>query len=255
MLSEQRQRLRYLLNEKSPADALEAYYAIHHPDARTSLVTWPADAQRAAGFVAVSRTGIDLFRPLVTMRLPRSSPLELDLEAGVELLHAALQPEAPVLVHTSSQNMPLIRTLFHIDRKQSLRLLQFDQRQFEPVINIYVTRADTPDGEPRFIIRNPPGDPGGTILASAGVNWVSPLFADVAVRTQPVARRQGYGRSVLSSLVQYLSHKGKSPIYFVDDENKASQALAEAVGFRDTLARSVFFEGHLLPRASATGRE
>ena len=51
---------------------MAAYYALHHPDDKTTLVVPPtAEGQRANGYVALSRTGIDLFRPLVTMRLPQ----------------------------------------------------------------------------------------------------------------------------------------------------------------------------------------
>ena len=70
-IQDKRRAIRHLLREDDPADAMAAYYALYHPDDKTTLVVPPTtEGQRANGYVALSRTGIDLFRPLVTMRLP-----------------------------------------------------------------------------------------------------------------------------------------------------------------------------------------
>ena len=63
-------RIRPLLDEIKPADALASYYAFYHPDQKTSLILYPPAATVAQGYIALSRTGMDLFRPLLTMRLP-----------------------------------------------------------------------------------------------------------------------------------------------------------------------------------------
>lgn len=245
MSTDPREAIRHLLRPREPADALASYYAFYHPQERTTIVPYPEGATRATGYVALSRTGIDLFRPLVTMRLPATTPAELDLEAGVILLRRAVPAGSPVIIHTDSRTLPLLRAICQIDREQPLRLLRLNPRRYEPLINIFVARSDTPDGFPRFAVRNPPGDPNGTIVASAGVNWMSPTFADVVLRTQNGFRRQGYARSVLSSLIEYLIGTGRSPLYTVDAGNEASLELARDAGFVDTLSRPFLLEAVL----------
>ena len=53
-----------------PADALTSYYALWHDPRRTQLTLHYDDQRQADGFVTVSQTGVDLFRPLVTLRAP-----------------------------------------------------------------------------------------------------------------------------------------------------------------------------------------
>ena len=252
-LTAPRRAIRLLLNERDAADAMAVYYAFYHPENHTALVTYPPDAAVARGYICLSRTGIDLFRPLLTMRLPRSAESggELDLDAGIDLIYRALPPESPIILHIPTTYLPLIRAIFHIEQEQTLRLLRLDRRRFEPLINVFVTQANSPDGLPRFLIRNPPGDSQGDIVASASLNWQSPNFADVAVRTHPDYRRQGYGRSVVASLVDHLLRQGRTPLYSVNVQNAASAELAQSVGFVDTLARTVILEGQLKPHPHA----
>ena len=81
-LTESRRAIQLLLNERRPADAMAAYYAFYYPEEKSQLVTYPLDAGpgKAAGYVAFSRTGMDLFRPYVTLRLPIN-----DMAASVDL--------------------------------------------------------------------------------------------------------------------------------------------------------------------------
>ena len=67
-LDKQRRALRLLLDENNPADAMASYYAFYHDEDRTQIISdpeitaeTPSDV-RAKGYVAISRTGIDLFR-------------------------------------------------------------------------------------------------------------------------------------------------------------------------------------------------
>ena len=69
-LPDKRRAIRSLLDERNPADAQAIYYAYNHPDEKTQLITYPPEASVAKGYVCIARTGIDLFRPLLTMRLP-----------------------------------------------------------------------------------------------------------------------------------------------------------------------------------------
>jgi hypothetical protein len=239
-LAEQRRAIRLLLNEHDPADAMAAYYAFYHSDERTQLVTTPEDAGpgQATGFVTLSRTGIDLFRPLLTMRLPGSGD---DYEASLELLLRALQPGMPVIVSTPISYLPLLRVVFDVQSEEVLQLYKLDRGRFEPIINVFVTRADTSGHLPRYIIRSTQSD-AGEIVASAALNWQSPNFAEIAVFTRPDQRRQGWGRSVVAAMVQDLLDGGRTPLYVVAEENQPSLQLAESVGFVDTGVREAMLQ-------------
>ncbi len=243
-IQDKRRAIRHLLREREPADAMAAYYALYHPDERTTLVTPPLPAeQRAGGYVALSRTGIDLFRPLVTMRLPTDhDPAATD--AAAALLRQALAPGQPVIISAPDRYLPLLRALCDIQSEERLRLYALDGRRFEPIINVLVTRSEGPGGLARFTIRS---SQTGTeeVAATASLNWQSPHFAEIAVSTRPQFRRQGWGRSVVAALCQYVLDSGRAPLYVVSEENAASIQLAEGVGFSDTGAREAFLQASL----------
>ena len=231
-----RQTIRPLLNEYNPADAHAAYYAFHHPDNRTQLITYPAGVTPATGYICLSRTGIDLFRPLATLRLPPNDP------AGAsDLLYTALMPGRSLFLHTFQEYYPLLTAFFDFQTVQTLTLYRLDNQQFEPIINVLVSRSDSPDNLPRFIIR----DNNGQIGASAGVNWLSPHFAEISVHTQPQHRQRGWGRSVVSALVHHLLDSGRIPLYTANEQNEPSRNLAESLGFTDTGHRQLFLEAAL----------
>lgn len=243
-IQDKRRAIRHLLREREPADAMAAYYALYHPDERTTLVTPPLRAeQRADGYVAFSRTGIDLFRPLVTMRLPTDrDPAATD--AAAALLRQALAPGQPVIISAPDRYLPLLRALCDIQSEERLRLYALDGRRFEPIINVLVTRSEGPGGLARFTIRS---SQTGTeeVAATASLNWQSPHFAEIAVSTRPQFRRQGWGRSVVAALCQHVLDSGRAPLYVVSEENAASIQLAESVGFSDTGAREAFLQASL----------
>jgi GNAT superfamily N-acetyltransferase len=244
LLSNNRSTIRHLLNIREAGDGLASYYAFNHPDNRTQIITYPENTARATGFITLSRTGFDLFRPLVTMRLPQQGT-NLDLDASVTLLKMALPAGQPVIIHTKSTYLPLLRAIFDITSEKNLNLYQLAKNRFEPVVNVFVTQSTGANGLPRFQIRNPPGDPNGEILASAGINWQSPHFADISVNTNPRFRRKGYGRSVVAALVQHLLNQGRHPLYVAQGENTPSIELAQSIHFTDTLTRMVLLEGAL----------
>lgn len=235
-----RRRIRRLLREREPADAMAAYYALYHPAERTTLVTSPEGAEQADGYIALSRTGIDLFRPLVTMRLPTDRDPAAQ-QAALDLFEQALGPGQPVILSAPARYMPLIRAAFDIQSEEPLRLYVLDPQRFEPIINVLVTRATGPGDLPRFTIRSAQS---GTeeVVAAASLNWQSPTFGEIAVNTKPQYRRQGWGRSVVAALAQYLLDSGRTPLYVVSDENTASIQLAESVGFVDTGVREVMLQ-------------
>lgn len=228
-----RAAIRPLLDQRDPADALAAYYVFSHPIQRTQLIIYPASAKRAEGYVAISRTGLDLFRPLVTMRLP-----DKDQGGAAELIRDALPEGSSVILYAPLAYEPLLQAFFEIESDEKYRLLFLEPGRFKPVINIHVTQATGPNGLPRFVIRSPQDN--SQIAAASGLNWQTSNFAELSVSTAPGQRRQGWGRSVVASMVQYILDSGRTPLYVVGDYNDASLRLAESVGFVDSGKRLIF---------------
>jgi hypothetical protein len=232
-LADLRQAIRPLLNERDPSDALVAYYAFYHADARTQLVVHRNATGRATGYVAKSGTGMDLFRPLVTLRLPPP-----DLDASHDLITRALPEGSAVILHAPVNYEPLLKALFAFETDEQHRLLVLDSSRFEPIINVLVTQATSPDGLPRFVIRSQ-SDP-GQVAAAAGLNWQTRYFAEISVHTIPDERRQGWGRSVVAAMIHHLLQTNRTPLYVCSERNQASLQLAESVGFRDSGRRVIF---------------
>ena len=240
-LAASRRAVRHLLDERNPRDALADYYAFHHPAHKTQLFTHPTGTARAAGYVALSRTGMDLFRPLVTLRLPPA-----DMTAAVDLIYQALAPGTAVILIGPPANLPLLRAVFNILTEEQLHILVLDRGRFEPIINVLVIQTTAPNGLPRFVIRRS-DSPEREIVASAGQNWQSPFFAEISVDTAPGHQRRGWGRSVVAAMVQYLLENGRAPLYTVAEDNIPSISLAHSVGFIDNGIRKVMFQGALKP--------
>lgn len=234
-LNATRQAIRPLLNERDPADAMASYYAFYHAPARTRIITTPPDADRATGYVALSRTAIDLFRPLVTLRLPLD-----DMPTAVTLLENALPPGTAVLMSAPASYEPLLSALFDIQSIERLQLLELDTSRFEPIINVLVAQAVGANGLPRFIIRNRSND--NEVVAASGINWQTPHFAELSVHTSPGYRRKGWGRSVVAAMAHYVVDNGRVPLYAVSTENDASRQLATSLGFVDTGVEQLFLQ-------------
>ena len=241
-LFNRRRAIRHLLDEDNPADAMAAYYALYHGEQKTQLIPWPDDDDRKTGYVALSRTGIDLFRPFVTLRLPVN-----DMAASVDLIYYALQPGMSVVLSIPDFYLPLIRALFDIQSEQKLKVLFLDRNRFEPVINVLVTQDVAANGLPRFLVHSTAGRQ-RELAASASLNWQSPRYAEIAVNTQPQQRRRGFGRSVVAAMVQHLVTNGRLPLYAVAADNDASFQLATSLGFVDRGIRETLIHATLRPR-------
>jgi GNAT superfamily N-acetyltransferase len=246
-LPDKRRAIRPLLDERSPADAQAVYYAYYHPDEKTQLITYPAEGSIAQGYVCLARTGIDIFRPLITMRFPSTvNGKQIDIDLAAELIHAAIPDGMGVILSTLVDYQPILGALFEIHKEQYIKVFALDRARFEPLINVLVTKAESYNGLPRYIIRqggrSEIGD-SGEILASAGLNWRSSHFAELYVYTKSSHRRQGLGLSVVSSMAQHVLELGQTPIYVADASNDASLQLARSLGFVDPGARWFLFEG------------
>jgi len=245
-LTRKRQAIQHLLNSHDPADGLACYYALYHPEDRTSLLVHRNEQGRVDGFVTLSRTGMDLFRPLLTLRAESE-------EVAAELLESALPPEAAVIIAVPLALRPLIEALFSISGETVASLHQLRRANFRPIINVLVTRAPTPSGDPRFVIRGQSFDRGarsiGPALATAGINWRSPYFADLYVDVEPQARGRELGKSVVSALSTWLLEQHITPLYTVAAGNSASLRLASSLGFTDSGTRLFLCDGVRRPAA------
>ena len=234
-LAKSRAAIRHLLDGRNSADSRASYYAFDHPDRRTTLVTYPAETGHALGYVCLSRTGLDLFRPLVTMRLPWG-----DLQASSDLLYSAIPAGAAVMLTVPTLYMPLIAARFAIQSQQATDFYVLERSRHEPIINVLVSQSRGANGLPRYTIKHD-----GVVAASASINWQSAHFAEIGVETNPKFRRQGYAKSVVAALNQHLLQLGKTPVYVVSAENQPSIQLAQATGFVNTGYSETFLEAIL----------
>ena len=239
-LAASRRAVRHLLDERSPADAAESYYAFYHPEPQTQLLPYPVGEARAQGFVTLSRTGLDLFRPLLTLRLPIQ-----DMAASTDVIYQTLVPGTAVILLAPTSYLPLLQALFKVHTEEQLDVLVLDRNRFEPIINVLVSSSTGPNGLPRFVIRS---NREQETVAASGINWQTPHFAEISVNTALSQQRQGLGKSVVAAMVHYLLENGRTPLYTVAPQNTASQELARSVGFVSSGASKVMLQGTLQPR-------
>jgi GNAT superfamily N-acetyltransferase len=254
-LADKRRAIRRLLDEKNPADARDAYYAFHHADEKTQLVTQNAGRGDTTGYICLARTGADLFRPLVTLRFSESATTgEVDIETATALVYTAIPVGASLILSVREKYLPVLDAFLDVHNEERINILVLDRGRFQPIINVLVTQSESHDGLPRFVARSSTSNymgGRGEILASAGLNWRSPYFAEIYVHTKAPHRRQGLGRSVVAYIVKHTLDSGRRPLYAVNTDNQASIQLAESVGFVDMGITEIMIEGTLRPRPGA----
>ncbi len=228
-IGELRQALQRWLDTSDAEQAIFAYYMLYHPASRTRLYVTYDQAGQLAGALAECQTGYDLFRPLYVMLAENEPALR-------ELIAAIAPQRRPGYVLGPVHYLQFWREYFLLSAEEIYRLYVLDVENFHPIINILVTRAQSPDGQPRYEIRSPRDE----VLAFASLNWRSPQFAEVAVHVEPAAQGRHWGESVVSALCAELVREGVTPLYLAGAVNQASIALAERVGFRDSGRRLAF---------------
>jgi hypothetical protein len=226
---EERGKLRAFLQMQRAADAVAAYYALHHPAAR--IRAWVREP--GGGFLVRAQTGQDLFRPLVILRAPQPAAAE-------ELLRAALPPGTGFLLALTEEAARWPLPILLAEPPTVLRLLELNAARFEPVVNIFVVRTQSPDGLPRYEIRQ-----GDRLLAAAGVNWRSPEWAEIFVRTEPDVQNRGYGKSVTAALCRQLAEERRRVLFAVAETNTVSRHMAESLGFVDTGERETLCSANI----------
>jgi GNAT superfamily N-acetyltransferase len=225
-----RAAIRALLDERSPVDALASYYALHAAPERTHFAIHTGADGRVDGFLARARTGMDLFRPLVTLRAPASNVVEA-------LLREGLVANQPNYLTVPESLAVWVNKYLSVTDAEIHHIYQMDAARHTPLINVLLTTSDDGNGGPRCEIRS-----GGQLGAVAGVNWQSPRFAEIYVYTDPAVRGRGWGKAVVSTLAGRLLETGRTPLYVVAESNDYSIRLAEAAGFVDTGFRE--YVGH-----------
>ena len=218
-----RQAIASLLRAHSPEDALAAYYALRHSELRTHLIVHRDERNAPDGFIAVCRTGFDLFQPLVVMRAST-----VDVATG--LLHKGLSPDRPYHVVVPPPLAPTVEANMDIQASATHLIFEARRSSFTPILNVLVMSSRGPDGAMRFTIRAADG----TVVAESGTNWRSDEFTEVFVQVESVARGRGLGKSVASACTAYLLDCGLRPLYIVDQKSAESVAIAQALGYTDT---------------------
>lgn len=233
LLNEKRRAIRPLLSPTDPGDAITSYYALWHDPRRTQLTVHYDGQGHADAFVVVSQTGADLFRPLITLRVP-------DEAVAAELLTAALAPNRTYQVITPARSAMLLHEVLNFSQSTLHRIYRLDPSRFQPVVNVLVQTVRNADGTPRFQIES-----GGQVVAMSGTNWRSPTFAEVFVYVHPAGRGRGWGTSVVSACTAALLEARVRPLYLVEEANEASIRIAEALGYEDTGSREFVAECQL----------
>jgi GNAT superfamily N-acetyltransferase len=237
MNDEQRCFIAHLLSLTAVEDALTAYYALYHN--RTQL--FAHGQQVADGFLAICQTAHDLFTPLVVMRGDSDDVLSFllsnHLDKRREYLFAVKEQRATVLKRcliTWDEHYNLIYTVDEASFRPSFR------HPVEKVVPVLSSAEVEEDCFPRFEIRD-----GKKVIATAGVNWCSPYFAEVGVWTHEGYRGRGLAKAVVSACTSELLKEGIKPLYIVAEGNAASIRVCEALGYRFSGYREFSCQGRL----------
>lgn len=234
-LADERRQIRRLIDENDPADAFTAYYGLHHDPKRTQLFTHSDPSGQVDGFLVRAQTGMALFQPVVALRAASES-------VASDLLTRGLIPARPYYLVAPLEFGPLVNRRLVASDAEVLCTYALDPLQFQPAMNVLVLANPTPDGLPRYEIRQ-----GGVVMTAAGVNWRSPRFAEVYVYTKAEARGRGWGKSVVAAVCADLLKQNLLPVYVVHEQNTTSIHLALGLGFKDTGAREFAAQVTLAP--------
>lgn len=244
-LTEAREIVRRNSDLHNPVDAPTNYYALYHPVAKSALYVKTDEARFMSGFVGTFQTGVDLFRPLVTMRT--NTP-----EVAADLMAEALTVGRPYLLFANVNQLPLIGGSMEVANERLYSIFALDVARFKPVMNVLVTHNKAPDGSPRTKIES------NGLRATAGVNWQSPEFAELWVEADAEVRQRGWGTSVAAACIEAILRTNRRPLYLVEMSNEASVRLARNLGFVDTGARQAYadvvYRGHPAGQSAQTAR-
>jgi hypothetical protein len=231
--SSERDQLSRLLNPRLASDATAAYYALTHPGERVRLLAYCPGDGPPTGFLALARTGFDLFRPLAIPFVAHAAGLAALLKAG-------LSPSEPVILCLPVGHREWAEAIVEMGEGQTAELLRLDPSALEPIINVLVETSLTPDGEPRYEIRSRQEG-----RVSAGVNWRGEHFAEVYVEVETSPKVHGFTRSVLAAMAGQLLRERKIPLLRVTEEQPVVRAEALQLGYKPTGVRMDYAQAQL----------
>lgn len=226
-LSLHRKRIRELIDDSDIKDAPTAYYTLFHDPKKSDLHTAVNEDGSAVGFVGSFQTGQDLFRRLVTMKCQH-------VEVARDLLAETLIAGRHYIFFANLSQLQVLDGNLQLENERILEIYRLETTRFQPEINVMVVHKQALNGTPRCEINSSGSG------AVAGVNWMSPGFAEIYVQVDEAARGRGWGKSVVSALTETLLRVGRTPLYLVESNNVASRQLAERVGFVNTGSRQVY---------------
>lgn len=226
-LGKKRLKVRSMLSLSAPVDALYAYYAFYHDRDRTELHVHEDGRGRADGFVAVCQTGQRLFQPTVALRTTK-------VEVGEALLREALESGRPYYLITTPDLKGLTSGVVEMPNPEMSRIYEIDLSRFEYVVNVLVVAEEGLEGRPRFLVRAQE-----SVVAEAGVTWMSPQFAAVYAQVTPAARERDLGEAVLAACTRWVMRSGRHALAIIGVEDDCGTDLVEKVGYVDTGAREL----------------
>lgn len=231
----ERNRLAPLLADHAASNAMAAYYALEHPAEKVRLFGHIGGQGDPRGLLAVARTGVDLFRPLVIPFVGRRKIL-------IDLLRSALEPGQTFLLSLPADQLRWLEDQVEVQEEQITELLRLEPSAYEPVLNVLVVEADSPNGTARYEIKTAEG-----MRAAAGVNWKGKHFAEVYLDASDAARGRGLTKSVLSAMIGRLLGQRRVALYKVETARISVKTEAFRLGFRPTGHRTAMVSAVLLP--------
>ncbi len=213
---------------------MASYYALDHPAERVRLFAhFSAEGDQLNGFLALARTGMDLFRPLLVPFVASASGLQ-------SLLCMAMSPGEPALIHLPVEQRAWAEAVVALSEVETYALMRLDPGQFRSEINVLVMETRAPGGMPRFEIRSRK-----ILYAAAGVNWMGPRFSEVYAEGVEAGVARGFRRAVLSAITGKLLHERRLPLLRVTDQDPLAQVEALDLGYRPTGERTLLAEALL----------
>jgi RimJ/RimL family protein N-acetyltransferase len=234
-ITQVRDEARVLLNEFDAADGLACFYTLHYDPNRTTVITHHDAGGILDGCATRCQTGFRLFDPMVILRVRGSG------EVLPALLREACAPRRPYLFFAPVALAEALGKYLSLSEISHNLILRLDPAQFKPKINALVIHKTDKTGNPRAEVQRE-----GRLLAAAGVNWCSPVFAEIFVQVEEDQRGQGLGQTVVAAVTSELLRKKIMPLYIVEESNAASRQIASRLGFVDTGAREFTARGVLL---------
>ncbi len=228
--NEDRAEVGKLVDLRSVADAMPAYFALEHPLQRTEIYGYYPSPDTLSGFLSIAQTGFDLFRPIAV-------PFVANKQALQGLFKVALKPGRAYLLYLPLDQQEFLDPSYQHTPIHVTNLLRLDTRAFSPILNVMIVRADADSGLPRFEIRS-------TVqgFAAAGVNWMSSTAVEVYVEADVAGRRRGFTKSVLSALIELLLSQNRIVLFRVADDDYDAFEDAFDLGFKPTGIRTLMTE-------------